>query len=394
MAWPIRLSADVRRQVWDLLAQGHKPMEVARRTGVSKSFVYLMHHSVGGVYRPTRVQYSDRYLGRDERYEIARLWDAGVSMTAIGVQVNRSTSTISREIKRNRDSRSGNYLPERAHTLAWQRQRRPKPSKLAQNPELRAEVQRMLKRRHSPDQIAGRLKLLHPHNESMHISHESIYQSLYVYPRGELKRELQASLRSGRARRKRRGGRDTRGRIAGAVSIHDRPEEVEGRLVPGHHEGDLIKGSTASNSAVGTIVERTTGLVTLLHLPRGWGAAPVSEAVIDQMSQLPAWFAKTLTWDRGIEMARHADITARSGIAVYFADPYTPQQRGSNENTNGLLREYLPKSSDLSTHTAADLQAIADELNDRPRKRLGYHTPREKFASLIEEDRQRVATTT
>jgi IS30 family transposase len=155
----------------------------------------------------------------------------------------------------------------------------------------------------------------------------------------------------------------------------------------------LIKGSTVSNSAVGTIVERTTGLVTLLHLPRGWGAAPVSEAVIDQMSQLPAWFAKTLTWDRGTEMAKHADITARSGIAVYFADPYKPQQRGSNENTNGLLREYLPKGSDLSTHTAADLQAIADELNDRPRKRLGYHTPREKFASLIEEDQQRVATT-
>jgi IS30 family transposase len=207
MAWPIKLSADVRRRVWDLLAQGHNPMEVARRTGVSKSFIYLMHHSVGGVYRPARVQYSDRYLDRDERYEIARLRDAGVSMTAIGIRLNRSTSTISREIERNRDPRTGKYLPERAHTLAWQRQRRPKSSKLGKSPKLRAEVQQMLTKRHSPDQIAGRLKLLHPHNEAMHISHESIYQSLYVYPRGELTRELQASLRSGRTRRKRRGGR-------------------------------------------------------------------------------------------------------------------------------------------------------------------------------------------
>lgn len=394
MPWPTKLSPEVRQRVWDLLSQGHNPMEVARRTGVSKSLIYVMHHSVGGVYRPAHVQYSDRFLSRDERYEIARLLDAGLTRTAIGVRLKRSTSTISQEINRNRDPRTEKYLPEQAHTLAWQRQRRPKPSKLAKNPQLRTEVQQMLAKRFSPDQIAGRLKVLHPDNEAMHISHESIYQSLYVYPRGELKRELQASLRSGRTRRKRRGGRDTRGRIVGAVSIHDRPEEVEGRLVPGHHEGDLIKGSTASNSAVGTIVERTTGLVTLLHLPQGWGAAPVSEAVIDQMSQLPAWFAKTLTWDRGTEMSKHAVITARSGIAVYFADPYKPQQRGSNENTNGLLREYLPKGTDLSLHSAADLQAIADELNDRPRKRLGYHTPREKFASLIDEDNQRVATTT
>jgi IS30 family transposase len=167
------------------------------------------------------------------------------------------------------------------------------------------------------------------------------------------------------------------------VSIHDRPEEVEGRLVPGHHEGDLIKGSTASNSAVGTIVERHSGYVTLLHLPEGFSAEKVAAAVVEQMSALPDWFAKTLTWDRGTEMAQHAQITARTGIQVYFADPRCPQQRPSNENTNGLLREYLPKGTDLSVYTRADLQHIADALNDRPRKRLGYRTPNEVLAQLL-----------
>ncbi len=252
----------------------------------------------------------------------------------------------------------------------------------------------MLARRFSPEQIAGRLKVVFADNPSMQISHESIYQSIYVYPRGELQRELKAALRSGRAVRRRRGRRDTRSTIADAVSIHDRPEEVEGRLIPGHHEGDLIKGSTASNSAVGTIVERTTGYLTLLPLRDGHSADQVADAIVEHLSALPAWFAKTLTWDRGIELARHASITARTGIDVYFADPYSPHQRGSNENTNGLIREYLPKGTDLSVHTPTELAAIADELNDRPRKRLGFYTPREVFAKLLTEDLQRVATTT
>ena len=177
------------------------------------------------------------------------------------------------------------------------------------------------------------------------------------------------------------------------VSIPDRPDEVEPRLVPGHHEGDLIMGSTASNSAVGTIVERTTGYLTLLHLPHGHTADRVADAVTEQMTALPDWFIKTLTWDRGREMARHAQITAATGIQVYFADPHQPQQRGTNENTNGLIREYLPKGTDLSVHPAADRAAIAGELNDRPRKRLGYHTPTEMFASLLLDDLHRVATT-
>ncbi|MDX6585510.1 MAG: hypothetical protein QOI10_4694 [Solirubrobacterales bacterium] len=369
-------------------------MEAARRSGVSKSYIYRLHHSLGGVYRPAETTYSDRYLDRDERYELARLHDAGHSMREIGRRMGRAASTISRELGRNHDPRTGEYQPERAHAMAWQRQRRPKQSKLSRYPLLCVVVQQMLDKRYSPDEVAGRLRLLHPDNEAMRISHESIYQSLYVYPRGELTRELKACLRRGRVVRRRRSPEAAnRGKIAGAVSIHDRPNEVEGRLVPGHHEGDLIKGSLASNSAVGTIVERTTGYLTLLHLPDGYTADRVADAVIDQMTPLPGWFTKTLTWDRGSEMARHARITEQTGINVYFADPYHPWQRGTNENTNGLIREYLPKSTDLSVHTATDLAAIADELNDRPRKRLGYHTPREMLASLILDDLKRVATT-
>jgi IS30 family transposase len=192
--------------------------------------------------------------------------------------------------------------------------------------------------------------------------------------------------------RRRRGRREIRGRIIGAVPIGQRPPEAEGRLVPGHHEGDLIMGSKASNSAVGTIVERMTGYLTLLHLPGGHGADAVAEAVTARLSALPSWSARTLTWDRGTEMARHQHITAATGISVYFADPHAPWQRGSNENINGLLRQYLPKGTDLSIHTPAQLQAIEDELNDRPRKRFGYHTPREQLAKLLTND-QRVATT-
>ena len=251
----------------------------------------------------------------------------------------------------------------------------------------------MLGRRYSPEQASGRLRVACPGDPAMRVSHETIYQSLYVYPRGGLRRELQACLRSGRTTRRRRGRQEMRGKIVGAVPIGQRPAEVTGRLVPGHHEGDLVMGSAASNSAVGTIVERATGYLTVLPLPRGHGAAAVADAIIEQMSALPPWFAQTLTWDRGKELAQHQRITAATGIAVYFADPYAPWQRGSNENTNGLLREYLPKGTDLSAWTPAQLHAIAAELNDRPRKRLGYHTPREAFAKLLADDQHRVATT-
>ncbi|GAB2645784.1 IS30 family transposase [Nocardioides ginkgobilobae] len=378
------ISDDQLDLIHSLLRRGEKRALIAERAGVCTRTVYRIQVRLGGVPRPAAAEYDSRYLSEDERREIARLHDLGWSVRGIARHLRRAPSTISRELLRNRDPKSGHYLPHRAHTQAWIRQRRPKCSKIAANPRLRAWVRYLLKQRLSPEQIAGRLRVLFPDDESMRISHETIYQSLFVYPRGELTRELKAELRSGRTTRRPRGQRGPRTRgIKDAVSIHERPDEVEGRLIPGHHEGDLIKGSLASNSAVGTIVERHSGFVTLIHLPDGWAADKVAAAVSAEMSQLPKWFAKTLTWDRGSEMARHKDITAATGIDVYFADPYSPQQRPSNENTNGLLREYMPKGTDLSVHTHDDLQAIAKQLNDRPRKRLGFYTPAEVFAKLL-----------
>jgi IS30 family transposase len=381
------------RLLLDLLASGLNPRQASAAAGVSKTFAYGVHHKMGGVYRPPCVTYSARYLSREERYEIARLRDSGLGVRAIAARLGRSPSTISRELDRNAGPGPGTYWPERAHRLAWDRQRRPKCSRLSQNPALREQVQHMLDRRCSPEQASGRLKVLFPDDETMRVSHETIYQSIYVCPRGTLRRELRACLRTGRAVRRRRGRREMRGRIIGAVPIGQRPPEVQGRLVPGHHEGDLIMGSTASNSAVATIVERMTGYLTLLPLPHGHSADAVAVAITGRLSTLPAWFAQTLTWDRGHELARHQAITAATGIGVYFADPHAPWQRGTNENTNGLLREYLPKGTDLSARTPAQIQAIEDELNDRPRKRLGYHTPREALDKLLTNHHNSVATT-
>jgi transposase, IS30 family len=379
------------RLLTDHLRAGMNPNQAAAAAGVSKTFAYQFHQKMGGVYRPVNTKYSERYLDRNRRYEIARLRECGLSMRAIAQRLGVSPSTVSRELSRNADPRTGHYLPEQADQMAWQRQRRPKASKLSRHPALRGRVQQLLGRRFSPQQVSGRLKMEHPDDPAMRVSHETIYQSIYVYPRGELRRELKASLRTGRSARRRRGRREMRGKIIGAVPIGQRPAEAEGRLVPGHHEGDLVMGSKASNTAVATIVERRTGWLTLIPLPHGWDAASVADAVIARMADYPAWFTRSLTWDNGREMARHQRITEQAGVQVYFADPYSPWQRGSNENTNGLLREYLPKGTDLSQYTPAQLQAIQDELNDRPRKRLGYRTPREELATLLEQDR--VATT-
>ena len=386
-----KLAPELVRATLDALRSGMNPGQAGRAAGVSAEYARQLNKRMGGVYRPPETSYDARYLDREERYEIARLTEAGLSQRQIGARLGRSASTICRELKRNATPRTGGYQPERADRLAWQRQRRPKPSKLSRNPVLREEVQGMLDERYSPEQASGRLKVLHPDDPSMRVSHETIYQSLYLYPRGGLNRELRACLRSGRALRRPRGRADGRGKIVGSVPIGQRPPEVEGRLVPGHHEGDLVMGSQASNSAVATIVERTTGYLTLLPLPDGHTADAVADAVIDRMTQYPAWFARTLTWDNGCEMARHARIADATGIGVYFADPYSPWQRGSNENTNGLLRQYLPKGTDLNAVTPAELQAIQDQLNDPPRKRFGIHTPREQLAKLLEN--QSVATT-
>lgn len=372
-------------------------MDIVDRTGVSESTVYRIRKRLGSMCRPADCEYDSRYLNLLERREIARLHDQGVSIRQIASRLGRSPSTISRELRRHWHASFDTYLPEFAHHRAWANQRRAKPSKISLHARLRDYVQQKLNARLSPEQISGRLPIDHPQEEQMRISAESIYQSIYIYPRGELTRELKATLRTGRTRRRARGRRTSaHTRIPNLVSIHQRPQEVAGRAVPGHHEGDLIKGSTASNSAVGTIVERHTGFVSLLHLPEGWSSDQVVSAAIEQFDSLPAFFAKTLTWDRGTEMSHHERLTEATGIGVYFADPYKPQQRPSNENTNGLLREYLPKGADLSRYSRADLQAIAEQLNDRPRKRLGFYTPSEVFTKLLNEDlenQERVATT-
>jgi IS30 family transposase len=381
--------------VFDALRAGYRLKVAAGLAGVSVSAARLWCAEVGGVIPRTPV-YNRRFLSREERYEIARLADAGQGVRQIAQRLERDPATVSRELRRNRNARTGRYEPERAHTLAHQRQRRPKVRKLAGDERLREWVQKRLNAHDSPEQIAGRLPLEFPDEPGMRISHEAIYQAIYLRPVGELRREVRSHLRTGRTARRPRAARtprDGRGQIPDAVSIHDRPEEVEARLVPGHHEGDLIMGSTASNSAIGTIVERTTGFLTLVHLPHGHRAGQVADAIAAQVTQLPPGMRRTLTWDRGNEMAEHKRLTAETGMKVYFADPYSPYQRGTNENTNGLLRQYFPKGTDLAVHDADELRRVSEILNDRPRKRLGFRTPNEAMASLIVEDVNRGVAT-
>jgi IS30 family transposase len=378
-----------RRRVFDAVRAGMSIRQAASSAGVSYSAALLWCREVGGVL-PRPVIESPRYLARDERYEIARLNDAGLGVRAIARALQRDPGTVSRELRRNRCGATNRYEPERAHTLAGARRRRHKPRRLQTNQRLRGWVQERLDVQDSPEQIAGRLPVEFPDEPDMRISHEAIYQAIYLRPVGQLRREVRSHLRSGRLARKPRATRTSRTQrhrpLSDTVSIHERPEEVEARLVPGHHEGDLIMGSVASNSAIGTVVERTTGFLSLVHLPDGHGAEHVARAVAAQVTQLPASMRKTLTWDRGKEMARHKELAAATGMKIYFADPYSPYQRGSNENTNGLLRQYFPKGSDLSVHTADELGRVADILNNRPRKRHGFRTPNEVMTSLIEQD--------
>jgi IS30 family transposase len=280
-------------------------------------------------------------------------------------------------------TREFGYRSGRAQLRAEARSRRPKTAKLAANEVLRERVQTELDSRFSPEQIAGRLRLDFPDRPEMWVSHETIYQSLYVQSRGALRRELTAGLRTGRALRtpRRRTG-ERRERIKDKVSISDRPAEVEDRSIPGHWEGDLIVGA-GSASAIGTLVERTTRFVMLLHLPEHHGALEVQNAMITAMSRLPATLKRTLTWDQGIEMANHARIAEATGLDIYFCDPHSPWQRGTNENTNGLLRQYFPKATDLSVFPADYLDYVAMQLNRRPRKTLNWATPAETLDQLL-----------
>jgi IS30 family transposase len=375
-----------RRRVFDQVSRGLTIKAAARVAGVSYSAAFTWCGQVGGVM-PRPAVYSARFLSREERYEIGRLRDAGLGVRAIAAGVGRDPGTVSRELRRNSNMRTARYEPERAHRLAHERQRRPKPRRLGTNERLREWVQARLDVQDSPEQIAGRLKVDFPEDSTMRVSPEAIYQALYLRSVGQLRREMRSHLRTGRVARKPRATRttrsDNRGRIVDALSIHERPEEVEGRLVPGHHEGDLIMGTLASNSAIGTIVERSTGFLTLVHLPRGHSAEMVADAIAHQVTQLPKLMRKTLTWDRGKEMARHKDLAAATGMKIYFADPYSPYQRGTNENTNGLLRQYFPKGTDLSVHSAQDLRTVASELNHRPRLILGDKTPTEAMRGFL-----------
>lgn len=309
-------------------------------------------------------------------------------MRAIAAELGRSPSTISRELRRNAtvDPRGkAHYRPHAAQARSQARRPRPKPSTFALNPELRAVVQELLNDKWSPEQISRRLKRDFPERPELHVCHETIYQALYVQGRGVLRRELAAALRSGRARRKpRRQAQQRRERFAHPmVMISERPPEVADRAVPGHWEGDLIIGA-GGTSAIGTLVERSTRYTMLLHLGQGRSADQVQEALTSTVVTLPHHLARSVTWDQGSELGRHHEFTVATDIPVYFCDPASPWQRGSNENTNGLLRQYFPKGTDLSVHSREHLEAVAVQLNGRPRKTLGWDTPAERLAKLLQ----------
>jgi IS30 family transposase len=326
-------------------------------------------------------------LSLEQREEIAVLHAAKVSNAEIARQVGCHRSTVGRELAAGSTTfpdRRPRYRATTAQLAADRRARRPRGGKLAGNPRLRAAVQAMLEDELSPEQITAQLRLEYPDEPEMWLNHESIYQALYVQGRGELRRDLHKRLRTGRAVRKvRRVEGERRGRIPGMINISERPAEVADRAVPGHWEGDLIMGSTVSNSAIGTLVERASRFVMLLHLPDAHGADAVAAAMVDAMSDLPRTLRRSLPWDQGHEMTSHPTIAAATGLEIYFCDPHSPWQRGTNENTNGLLRQYFPKSTDLSVYQPDYLDHVAAKLNRRPRRTLGWKTPAQALDDLL-----------
>jgi IS30 family transposase len=325
---------------------------------------------------------SGRFLSVAEREEIAVGVAAGLSCRQIAAGLGRAASTVSREVERNGYRGRYRYRALAAQAQAQFRAARPKTARLAGNDRLRGQVQCWLEQRWSPEQISVMLKQQFPDDPEMWVSHETIYQSIYVQGRGALRRELAVCLRTGRALRKpRRKQGERRGRIKDMVLISERPPEADDRAVPGHWEGDLIIGSR--NSAIGTLVERSTRFVLLLHLPHGHDAAAVAEAMTEAMSTLPEALRRSLAWDQGKEMAGHAQITLATGLPVYFCDPHSPWQRGSNENTNGLLRQYFPKKTNLAVHSREHLDTVAAQLNARPRKTLGWKTPAQRLDEVL-----------
>ncbi|MEV0643553.1 IS30 family transposase [Streptomyces sp. NPDC050619] len=325
-----------------------------------------------------------RYLREADRIHIADRLREKATVQAIAAELGRSPSTVSREIRRNRHPGSGQYRPHAAQARADARRPRPKPGRIGQNPELRDFIQDRLNIRWSPEQICQALRAQFPDRPEMHVVHETVYQALYVQGRGELRRELGRALRTGRARRRpRRQAQQRQPRFSTPmVMISERPAEAADRAVPGHWEGDLIIGKDGK-SAIGTLVERATRYVMLLHLPGDHSAESVRDALVTTVQTLPSHLRRSLTWDQGSEMGAHGAFTIATGIPVYFCDPASPWQRGSNENTNGLLRQYFPKGTDLAVHTRDHLTAVAAELNGRPRKTLGWETPAERLHKLL-----------
>jgi IS30 family transposase len=390
---------ETRMRFWDGIRAGMSVADSAASVGVPIRAGYRWFEQGGGVKPPARDHGPTKYrrLSIGEREQILAGMERNDSIREIARGIGRSASTVQREIAKNlhhqsygRPSRYGNrrtpwnYSPHVAQGRADRRARaRVRPAKLAVNERLRREVQSRLDRKHSPEQIARRLRKKFPDQPEMWVSHETIYQSIYVQGRGALRRELAACLRTGRALRKpRRDAEHRQTRIKDMVMISERPQEIEDRAVPGHWEGDLITGKE-NKSAIGTLVERTTGFLMLLHLPQRHGALEVQQAMIEAMSSLPERLRQTVTWDQGSEMANHAQITLATDVKIYFCDPASPWQRGLNENTNGLLRQYFPKGTDLSGYHADYLTFVAAQLNDRPRKRLDWDTPAEALAALL-----------
>jgi transposase, IS30 family len=374
-----KLAPEVRREVMRLRGRGLSYAQIVAAAGVSHGAVHAIVRPLGGVIRPDMLaRGTGRRLGLAERVEIRVGLERGWSFRRIGGELGRPASTVCREVAAGGGRAA--YRPVAAHERAQAAARRPKPRKLA-DPALAAAVTARLERLDSPQQIAAWLAA--PEGGSLGtVSHETIYKTLYVQGRGELRRELAACLRTGRAARRPQGRLETRGKIPGMVSISERPPEAEERAVPGHWEGDLILG-TGGRSAIGTLVERSTRFVMLLHLPGRHDAASVEAQMTEQMMALPAHLRRSLTWDQGKEMSRHAEFSVATGIPVFFCDPHSPWQRGSNENTNGLLRQYFPKGTSLRGHTRADLDRVAAQLNSRPRMTLNWQTPAEKLQALL-----------
>ena len=376
--------AERRRRFWCAVRAGDSIAEAAAAAGASVGWAKGVFRESGGVNLVPIAEPVGRYLSFEEREEIMGLRAGGMGVRAIGREIGRDPATISRELKRGTGARG--YKATVAQAAVDAGRRAPRAAKLGTNLALRREVQTRLQERQSPEQIAGRLKVDFPDRPEMWVSPETIYQSLYIQSRGGLKRELTGYLRTGRYMRKpRRREGERRGRIPDMVMISERPPEVEDRAVPGHWEGDLIMGSVASNTAVGTLVERATGFVMLLHLPHGYGALAVQEALVAKTLTLDEQLRLSLTWDQGRELLHHRTISQATDLDIYFCEPHSPWQRGSNENTNGLLRQYLPKGSDLSFHGPGILDNIAAELNARPRKRHAFQTPAEVLDKLLSE---------